>query len=81
MASLQGPPLALLEFLASAELPEGTQELGPLEIGEGQERMLLRVKRSEAAALAHALHAAAGVRSAKKAADTVRVQLDPLELL
>jgi len=81
MASLQGPPLALMEFLAAAELPEGTQELGPLEIGDGQERMLLRVKRSEAGALAHALHAAAGVRSAKKAADAVRIQLDPLELL
>lgn len=81
MASLQGPPLALMEFLAAAELPEGTQELGPLEIGDGQERMLLRVKRSEAGALAQALHGAAGVRSAKKAADAVRVQLDPLELL
>jgi primosomal protein N' (replication factor Y) len=81
MASLQGTPLALMEFLATAELPEGTQELGPLEIGDGQERMLLRVKRSEAGALADALHAAAGVRSAKKAADPVRIQLDPLELL
>jgi hypothetical protein len=27
------------------------------------------------------LHAAAGVRSAKKARDPVRVQIDPLELL
>jgi primosomal protein N' (replication factor Y) len=81
MASLQGSPLALMEFLAAVELPEGAQELGPLEIGDGQERMLLRVKRSEAPGLAHALHAAAGARSAKKAAEPVRIQLDPLELL
>jgi primosomal protein N' (replication factor Y) len=81
MASLTGTPLALMDFLANAELPDGAQELGPLEVGEGQERILLRVKRSEAGQLARALHAAAGVRSAKKAADAVRVQLDPLELL
>ena len=31
-------------------------------------------------ALAAALHAAAGVRSARKAADPVRIQVDPLNL-
>jgi primosomal protein N' (replication factor Y) len=68
-------------MLELARLPEGTEPLGPVPAGEGQERMLLRVPRSAGLALAAALHAAAGVRSAKKAPDPVRVQVDPLELL
>ena len=43
--------------------------------------MLLRVPRGRAAELARALHAAAAVRSAKKAALPVRIQIDPAELL
>jgi primosomal protein N' (replication factor Y) len=43
--------------------------------------MLVRVPRAAGRALAAALHAAAGVRSAKKARDPVRIQIDPLELL
>jgi primosomal protein N' (replication factor Y) len=42
--------------------------------------MLLRVARPDAAALAHALHEAAAVRSARKAAAPVRVQVDPADL-
>jgi primosomal protein N' (replication factor Y) len=49
--------------------------------GDDQERMLVRVPRPAGRALAAALHAAAGVRSAKKARDPVRIQIDPLELL
>jgi primosomal protein N' (replication factor Y) len=81
MASLTGSPAAVAELLEAAHLPPGAEQLGPLEVGEGQERMLVRVKRSDATALAHALHAAAGVRSARKAPDIVRIQLDPQELL
>jgi primosomal protein N' (replication factor Y) len=81
MASLTGPPPAVAELTEAADLPPGTEQLGPLEVGEGQERLLLRVRRSEAGALAHALHAAAGARSARKATDPVRIQLDPLELV
>ena len=44
-------------------------------------RMLIRVPRSGAAALAAALHAAQAVRSARKDAGPVRVQLDPAELI
>src|SRR5690606_30259880 len=47
----------------------------------GQERLLLRVPRRDGAALAAALHTAAGVRSARKARDPVRIQVDPLHLL
>jgi primosomal protein N' (replication factor Y) len=41
----------------------------------------VRVPRSEGAALASALADVQGVRSAKKAPEHVRVQLDPLDLV
>jgi primosomal protein N' (replication factor Y) len=43
-------------------------------------RALLRVPRAHGAALAAALRAAQGVRSTRKAADPVRVQVDPVEI-
>ena len=67
-------------------LPEGADVLGPMPEPprpghEGErERYLVRVRRSDGAALARALHDVQGVRSAKMVAEHVRVQLDPLEL-
>jgi primosomal protein N' (replication factor Y) len=91
MASLTGAPAAVAELLAATVLPADAQVLGPVPISSpGQhsdpasgikERMLIRVGRGSGRALAAALHAAAGVRSARKAPDPVRVQLDPLDLL
>jgi primosomal protein N' (replication factor Y) (superfamily II helicase) len=78
--SLTGSAAAIADLLAAAQLPDGTDQLGPVSLGESQERLLLRVGRSGARALAAALHAAAGVRSARKAGDSVRIQIDPLEL-
>ena len=46
-----------------------------------RERYLVRVPRSEGAALAHALAEMQGVRSAKMATEHVLVQLDPLDLV
>ncbi|GIF08184.1 primosomal protein N' [Actinoplanes siamensis] len=80
MASVTGPAPAVAELLTLAELPAGTEQLGPVPAGDDQERMLLRVSRSRAAGLAHALHLASGVRSARKAAVPVRVQVDPADL-
>ncbi len=49
---------------------------------EGErERYLVRVPRNEGGALAHALTEVQGVRSARKAPEHVRVQLDPLDLV
>jgi primosomal protein N' (replication factor Y) len=80
MASLSGPAAAVAELLALAELPDGAQTLGPVPVGE-DERVLVRVgSRTDGAALAAALHAAAGVRSARKAEGNVRIQIDPREL-
>ncbi|MGC9668599.1 primosomal protein N' [Planosporangium sp. 12N6] len=81
-ASVTGTPDAVADLLAVAELPAEAELLGPVPAADpDQERMLVRVSRSAGRSLAAALHAAAGVRSAKKARDPVRVQIDPLELL
>ena len=89
-ASLTGTPAAVADLLAVARLPASAEPLGPVPAGhpdrqppgtEPAERLLLRVPRPDGLALARALHAAAAVRSARKAPDPVRVQLDPLELL
>jgi primosomal protein N' (replication factor Y) len=85
VATVTGAPDAVADLLAAASLPAGTEQLGPVPVSgpgpAGQERLLLRVPRSGGPALAAALHAAAGVRSARKAAEPVRIQVDPLDLL
>jgi primosomal protein N' (replication factor Y) len=87
IASLAGSPEALAEFLAAARLPGDVDLLGPVpepprpgQEGE-RERYLVRVPRAEGLALARALAEVQGVRSAKKAPEHVRVQLDPLDLV
>ena len=85
MASLTGTPEAVADLLSLAELPAGVEELGPVELpeedGRPMERMLLRARRAAGPALARALHAAAGVRSVRRAPDPIRIQIDPLDLL
>ncbi|UQU67209.1 primosomal protein N' [Couchioplanes caeruleus] len=81
MASLTGKAEAVAELLDATRLPPGAEVLGPVPASDDQERMLVRVTRGKAAELARALHEAAAVRSAKKAALPVRIQVDPAELL
>jgi primosomal protein N' (replication factor Y) len=86
VATVTGPPDAVADLLAAARLPEEADLLGPVPVpGEStedrRERMIIRVPRGAGRALAGALHAAAAVRSARKAVDPVRIQLDPLDLL
>ncbi|HET9257597.1 MAG TPA: primosome assembly protein PriA, partial [Pseudonocardiaceae bacterium] len=80
MAALDGTP----EALAGLEIPAGIEVLGPVPVpGEAEgkrERLLLRVPRSEGAALAAVLTAVQAGRSARKLPDPVRVRLDPPEL-
>ena len=88
MAALTGAPEAVADLLAQALLPDVAEVLGPLEVMDrrlpaGQEprrRALVRVPRADGAELAAALKDAMSVRSARKAADTVRVVLDPVEV-
>ncbi|MFA1547537.1 primosomal protein N' [Actinomadura chokoriensis] len=87
MASLTGSPAAIRELLADSRLPEGAEVLGPVPVPKAgadvqeKERALIRVPRAEGHALARALKEAQGVRSARKATEIVRVQIDPLELI
>jgi primosomal protein N' (replication factor Y) len=76
MASVTGSATAVADLLAHLEVGE---VLGPVPEGDG-ERAFLRVPRSQGPALAAALKAASGVRSARKA-EPVRIELDPLELV
>ncbi|MDQ3154699.1 MAG: primosome assembly protein PriA, partial [Actinomycetota bacterium] len=81
MAAVQGSSAALAEFADTVDLPAGVELLGPVPLDDGddeRERLLLRVPRRDGGALAAALHAAQAGRSARKATDVLRVQLDPL---
>nr|WP_203870958.1 primosomal protein N' [Plantactinospora endophytica] len=80
MASLTGTAAAVAELLDEARLPPAAEVLGPVPAAEGQERMLVRVPRSQAAALAAALHGAAALRTARKAGQPVRIQVDPQDI-
>jgi primosomal protein N' (replication factor Y) len=80
MASVTGKAEAVAELLSAAKLPDGAELLGPVPADDEQERMLVRVNRGRAAEMAHALHEASGVRSARKAALPVRIEVDPAAL-
>jgi primosomal protein N' (replication factor Y) (superfamily II helicase) len=76
------------EGATEAEVPAGadegnefTGERKPDGVDDQQVRVLVRVPRSASMPLAAALQAAQGVRSARKDAGAVRVQLDPAELI
>jgi primosomal protein N' (replication factor Y) (superfamily II helicase) len=86
VATVTGAPDAVAELLSAARLPDGAELLGPVPLSgnsseDRQERMIIRVPRGSGPALAAALHAAAGIRSTRKAPDPVRIRLDPLDLL
>ncbi|MBV9059475.1 MAG: primosomal protein N' [Pseudonocardiales bacterium] len=80
MAALDGAP----ETLASLEFPDRVEVLGPVAVpgqAEGaRERVLLRVPRADGSALVTALAALQAERSARKATDFLRVELDPQEV-
>ncbi len=80
MASLTGAAAAVADLLAAADLPPTAELLGPVALPQGRERMLVRTPRSDGGSLAVALAAGQALRSARKAADPVRVELDPLDL-
>jgi primosomal protein N' (replication factor Y) len=79
MASVEGPPAAVADFLTAVSLPEGGEVLGPVPAKDGDERLLLRVPRAKGLDLAATLKAAQAARSARKG-EPVRVDLDPQTL-
>jgi primosomal protein N' (replication factor Y) len=90
MAAVTGEPAAVatvITGLGGAAKGSTFEVLGPVPVeqpaqpGDDQVRALVRVPRSEGAALARALQAAQAGRSARKEGGGVRVQLDPPELI
>jgi primosomal protein N' (replication factor Y) len=81
MASLTGAPQSVRELVDAAGLPQDAEVLGPVEVGEGQERALVRVERARGVALSRLLKAAQAARSTRRTADVVRIRVDPLELI
>ncbi|TDV48997.1 primosomal protein N' [Actinophytocola oryzae] len=88
MASVDGPPKALAMFLDELKLPASGEILGPVPLGEPdrdgnteKERALVRATRAEGRALSAALTTAQHARTARKEPDSIRVRLDPLELI
>lgn len=80
VAAVSGSRAAVTDLLASVRLPDTAQLLGPVPTGDDTVRAVVRVPRAQGAALAAALREGAGVRSARKATDPVRVQIDPVHL-
>ncbi|MEU0516219.1 primosomal protein N' [Streptosporangium sp. NPDC006007] len=86
IATLTGSPGAVREMLGEVALPGGTQVLGPVPIDsprddQVRERAMVRAPWEAGPALAAALKGAVGVRSARKAAEVVRVCIDPLDVI
>jgi primosomal protein N' (replication factor Y) (superfamily II helicase) len=85
MASVDGSPSALADFLEHLALPPSGEILGPVpldETGESdRERALIRASRGDGRALAATLATAQAVRTARKDPETLRVRVDPLDLV
>jgi primosomal protein N' (replication factor Y) len=80
MAALSGPNGAPEKLAADLPADLGAEAIGPIPVDEATERLLLRVRRRDGAALAAALASANAARAAEKA-EPVRIQIDPREIL
>ena len=92
MAAVDGAPDAVRVLLDTADLPEGAELLGPVDLPAGARRppgtpadspvsrMLVRVPRDGGLALAAALRRATAALSARHDHEPVRVQIDPLHI-
>jgi primosomal protein N' (replication factor Y) len=94
MAAVTGPADSAGELRTAVTLPPGAEILGPVPAGRGDHdhdgdaeqgvdlvRYLVRSPWPEGMALAAALRSWLAVRSARKAAGQVRLQIDPAELI
>ena len=79
LATIVGDPGAVDDALTLLEQPSGTEVLGPVDLGEGESRVVVRVPRAQGPALSRALGEVQRVRSARKL-DAVRIQVDPMSL-
>ncbi|MBB3044411.1 primosomal protein N' [Nocardioides soli] len=76
LATITGEPGAVDDALTLLAAPPAAEVLGPVDLAEGESRVVVRVPRAEGLALSRALGELQRVRSARKL-DAVRVQVDP----
>ena len=79
MATISGPPEMLTEALAALDLPRQAQVLGPVDVGDGQARLVLRTAKVRGPGLSRVLQHLQAGRSSRKL-PPVRVQVDPHDL-
>ena len=76
LATITGAPGAVDDALTLLAAPASAELLGPVELAEGESRVVIRVPRAEGADLSRALGELQRLRSARKL-DAVRIQVDP----
>lgn len=79
LATLTGESDVVAAALAEADLPDGTEILGPVALRDGQARFVVRSPRSVGPALSAALRELQARRSARKLAH-LRIEVDPQDL-
>jgi primosomal protein N' (replication factor Y) (superfamily II helicase) len=79
IAELSGAPADVADLVGLLELPPSVDVLGPVRDGES-DRVILRASRADGLAMAAAVRAASGVRSARRSGDVVRARIDPVDL-
>ncbi len=91
LVAVDGPAVALAEVLAELRVPDEVEMLGPVDLPAGEElpgqdsiedpeRLLLRVPPPLLSGIAAELRALVVARSGRRAADPVRVRLDPVHI-
>jgi primosomal protein N' (replication factor Y) len=78
-AALTGPNGEAEKIAANLPSDLGAEVIGPIPVDEHSERLLLRVRRRDGAALASVLAKSAAERASAKA-EQVRIQIDPREI-
>ena len=79
LATISGEPGAVDDALTLLSAPDSAEVLGPVEVGEDESRVVVRVPRAQGAELSRALGELQRLRSARKL-DAVRIQVDPQSL-
>jgi primosomal protein N' (replication factor Y) (superfamily II helicase) len=79
LATIVGDPGAVDDALTLLDRPPGTEVLGPVELDDGESRLVVRAPRAQGLALSRALGEVQRLRSARKL-DPVRIQVDPVSL-
>ena len=78
LATITGEPGAVDDAVTLLAAPPGAEILGPVALGEGEERVVVRVPRASGDDLSRALSELQRVRSGRKL-DAVRIQVDPAQ--